>query len=107
MGIVEDLDPVRQQPIGVQVAHRELYEQICETALEDVCPNDVQTTWWRVLAKPEVRRQTSVYRLASYFLHMKARPKKIPEASRDGLYVLGLLPSKEFFEHPTAARRTP
>jgi hypothetical protein len=87
-----------------EVHDRELYQQICETALEEVCPNDVQTTWWRVLAKPEVRRQISVYRLASYLLHLKARPKKIPEASRDGLYLLGLLPSKEFFEHPTPAQ---
>lgn len=87
-----------------EVHDRELYQEICETALAELCPNDVQTTWWRVLAKPEVRRQLSVYRLASYFLHLKARPKKIPETSRDGLYLLGLLPSKQFFEHPTPAQ---
>jgi hypothetical protein len=87
-----------------EVQDRELYQEICETALAEVCPNDVQSSWWQVLAKPEVRRQISVYRLASYFLHLKAKPKKIPEASRDGLYLLGLLPSKEFFEHPTPAQ---
>ncbi len=37
----------------------------------------------------------------SYFLHLKSMPKHIPEASRDGLYLLGLLPSKEFFDKST------
>lgn len=87
-----------------EVRDRELYQEICETAFAEVCPNDVQTNWWRVLGRPEVRRQISVYRLAAYFLFLQAKPKKIPDASRDGLYLLGLLPSKEFFEHPTPAQ---
>ena len=43
-------------------------------------------------------------RLASYFLYLKNKPKQIPESSRDGLFLLGLLPSREFFDRPTPAQ---
>lgn len=86
-----------------EVQDRDLYREICRIAKETLCPNDVQTHWWTVLSKPEVMRQLSVFRLASYFVFLESKPKQIPEASRDGLYLLGLLPSKGFFEHATPA----
>ena len=87
----------------VEVQDRDLYREICAIAEATVCPNDVQTQWWSVLAKPEVMRQLSVQRLASYFVFLESQPKQIPEASRDGLYLLGLLPSRSFFERSSPA----
>jgi len=84
-----------------EIRDRDLYKEVCETAFKELCPNEVLRKWWGVLERTEVSRQISVYRLASYFLHLKAKPKQIPEASRDGLYLLGLLPSKEFFDKST------
>ena len=49
-------------------------------------------------------RQVSVFRLASYYLYLKSKSKQIPEASRNGLFHLGILPSKEFFEHASPAQ---
>jgi hypothetical protein len=86
-----------------EVQDHDLYREICAIAKESLCPNDVQTHWWSVLARPEVMRQLSVYRLASYFVFLESHPKQIPETSRDGLYLLGLLPSKSFFERSTPA----
>lgn len=87
-----------------EVRDRDIYQEICEIASSSVCPNEVLKRWWQVLARADVRRQISVYRLASYLLYLKGRPGKIPEASREGLFHLGLLPSKEFFEHSTPAQ---
>lgn len=82
-----------------EVRDRDLYDQICQLASDTLCPNKVQNDWWSVLKKADVRRQLSVYRLASYVLYLQSRPKHIPDASREGLFHLGLLPAKEFFEH--------
>jgi hypothetical protein len=82
-----------------EVRDRDLYQAICDAARKELCPNTVQETWWDVLSRTEVSRLISVYRLAAYFLYLNGRAKHIPEASRDGLYLLGLLPSKEFFDH--------
>ena len=86
-----------------EVRDRDLYQEICEIAFRDVCPNEVLKRWWHVLELTEARRQISVYRLASYLLYLKSKPKQIPEAPRDGLFQLGLLPSRKFFEHATPA----
>ncbi|MEQ1907443.1 MAG: hypothetical protein ABMA15_01385 [Vicinamibacterales bacterium] len=86
-----------------EVQDHDLYKEICALAKATLCPNDVQTHWWAVLARPEAMRQLSVHRLASYFVFLESQPKQIPEASRDGLYLLGLLPSKGFFERSTPA----
>lgn len=87
----------------VEVQDHDLYREICATAHETLCPNDVQTHWWTVLGRPDVMRQLSVQRLASYFVFLESRPKQIPEASRDRLYLLGLLPSRSFFERSSPA----
>jgi len=87
-----------------EVRDRDLYQEICEIAFGSVCPNEVLKRWWQVLERTDAKRQISVYRLASYLLYLKGRPGQIPEASRDGLFHLGLLPSNEFFEHSTPAR---
>ncbi len=89
-----------------EIRDRDLYKQVCETAFKELCPNEVLRKWWGVLARTDVSRQISLYRLAAYFLHLKEKPKQIPEASRDGLYLLGLLPSKEFFDHSTPVQLT-
>ncbi len=81
-----------------------VYQEICRLAEATVCPNKVQTDWWSVLSKAEVIRQVSVFRLASYYLFLLSKPRHIPDASRDGLYHLGLLPSREFFEHASPAQ---
>ena len=87
-----------------EIRDRDLYKEVCETALRELCPNEVLLKWWGVLERTDVSRQISLYRLAAYFLYLKGRPKQIPEASRDGLYLLGLLPSKEFFDHATQSQ---
>lgn len=81
-----------------EVRDRDLYLEICRVAEETVCPNKVQLDWWAVLRKGDVIRQTSVFRLASYYLYLRSKSKQIPDASRNGLYHLGLLPAREFFE---------
>ncbi|GDX92033.1 hypothetical protein LBMAG46_20400 [Planctomycetia bacterium] len=86
-----------------EVRDRDLYQEICNIALSTVCPNEVLKRWWQVLEQTDARRQISVFRLASYFLYVKGRPGQIPDASREGLFHLGLLPSKEFFENSTPA----
>jgi|GEM_PF-2889328 len=86
-----------------EVRDRDLYREICELALSIVCPNEVLKHWWQVLERADAGRQISVFRLASYLLYLKSRPKQIPEASREGLFHLGLLPSTEFFENSTPA----
>lgn len=87
-----------------EVRDIELYREICELGREALCPNRVQSDWWLVLSKMEVSRQVSVHRLASYYLFLKSKAKHIPEASREGLYHLGLLPSREFFEHASQSQ---
>jgi hypothetical protein len=87
-----------------EIRDRDLYHEICRLAETTVCPNKVQTDWWSVLSKAEVIRQVSVFRLASYYLFLLSKPRHIPDASRDGLYHLGLLPSREFFEHASPAQ---
>ncbi len=86
-----------------EVRDRDLYQEICEIAFATVCPNEVLKRWWQVLERTDARRQISVFRLASYLLYLKGRPGQIPEASREGLFHLGLLPSREFFENSTPA----
>jgi hypothetical protein len=87
-----------------EVRDRDLYREICEAAFAELCPNEVLQRWWGVLERTEASRQISVYRLASYFQYLKSKSKQVPEASREGLFLLGLLPSREFFEHATPAQ---
>jgi hypothetical protein len=87
-----------------RVRDRDLYQTICKRAADELCPNEVLKDWWKVLAKAEVMRQTSVYRLAAYYLYLASRGRQLPQASREGLHLLGLLPSREFFEHASPAQ---
>ena len=61
-----------------EVRDRDLYLEICRLAEETVCPNKVQLDWWSVLRKSDVIRQTSVFRLASYYLYLRSKSKQIP-----------------------------
>jgi hypothetical protein len=44
-------------------------------------------------------RQLSVRRLAEYLLYLDSNKQRLPDAAREGLYILGLLPSHTFFDH--------
>ena len=44
-------------------------------------------------------RQVSVRRLAEYILYLHSNKQRLPDAAREGLYILGLLPSHAFFDH--------
>jgi hypothetical protein len=81
------------------VRDRDLYLAICDRAEAELCPNAVLSAWWKVLRRPEVMRQLSVHRIALYFLTLEADKKRLPHVSREALYLLGLLPSRTFFEH--------
>jgi hypothetical protein len=87
-----------------EIRDHDLYLGVCEKSLKEICPNEVLKRWWNLLRRPEIIRQTSVYRLASYYLYVKGRPAEVPDASRDGVYLLGLLPSRAMFEQPTASQ---
>lgn len=87
-----------------EVRDRDLYREICEMALGEICPNDVQRDWWITLGKLDVMRHLSVQRLANYHQYVASHPRRIPEAARDGLYLLGMLPSREFFERASVVQ---
>src|SRR5206468_1898609 len=87
-----------------QVRDRDLYQAICRFAENALCPNQALKDWWSVLAKAEVMRQVSVSRLAEYGLFLQGGRARLPQASREGLYLLGLLPSREFFEHASRSQ---
>lgn len=84
------------------VRDRDLYVAICDRAETDLCPNAVLSLWWKVLRRPEVMRQLSVHRMALYFLALEAEKKRLPQVSREAFHLLGLLPSRTFFEHASA-----
>ena len=80
-----------------EVRDRDLYHEICKCAKYQLCPNEVQDKWWKVLDHAHLAREISVYRLASYFLYIQAQVANIPDASKEGLHLLGMLPSRTFF----------
>ena len=78
-----------------------LYEALCIRAHRDFSPNQSLAEWWTVLRKADIRRQISVRRLAEYCLLLQDNKGRLPDAAREGLYVLGMLPSRSFFGHPS------
>lgn len=79
-----------------------LYETLCIRAQRDLSPNQSLAEWWTVLRKKaDIRRQISVRRLAEYCLLLQDNKNRLPDAAREGLYLLGMLPSRSFFGHPS------
>ena len=79
-----------------------LYEALCLRAEKNLSPNQSLAEWWTVLRKKaEIRRQISVRRLAEYCLLLQENRNRLPEAAREGLYLLGMLPSRSFFGRPS------
>lgn len=84
-----------------EIEDRAIYQAICDHAVGTVCPNEVLKRWWAVLRRKEVARHISVYRLALYWIYVAESKGQIPEASREGLFLLGLLPSRTVFDQST------
>jgi hypothetical protein len=86
------------------VRDHNLYASLCNRCRRELSPNQVLAEWWQMLARKEVMRQLSVRRLAEYAVALIAEKARLPEAAREYLYVLGLLPSKTFFDQPSRAQ---
>lgn len=76
-----------------------LYSTLCTFAETQFCPNQALASWWVVLKRRETMRQISVRRLANYCIFLGENAGRLPEATREGLYLLGLLPARSFFDH--------
>jgi hypothetical protein len=83
------------------VKDHDLYQGLCRKGLAELGPNEVLTAWWKLLMRRDVERQLSVRRLAEYLIYLQANKKSLPEAARTGLYILGMLPSRTFFDSAT------
>ncbi len=57
-----------------------------------------------MLNRKDIMRQVSVRRLAEYVLYLRQNNTRLPEAAREGLYILGMLPSRTFFDHISAGQ---
>lgn len=89
----------------VSVLDQHLYRLVCELGTQNLSPNQVLLDWWsNVLGRVDMVRQIPVHRLAAYYLALEAQSQRLPEASRECLHHLGLLPSREFFERASPAQ---
>ena len=95
LGTFHRFAPVRDQHV---------YAALCARTEQELSPNQVLAEWWKVLARRDIMRQVSVRRLAEYSLYLGRNNKRLPEAAREGLYILGMLPSRTFFDHPSSAQ---
>jgi hypothetical protein len=93
LGTFHRFAPIRDQ---------HLYQTLCERARRDLAPNQVLAAWWDVMARREIMRQLSVRRLAEYVLYLNSNTQRLPDAAREGLYILSLLPSHTFFDHASS-----
>jgi hypothetical protein len=86
------------------VRDHNLYAALCARCRADLGPNQVLAEWWNVLARKDVMRQLSVRRLAEYAVYLTNNKERLPEAAREALYILGMLPSKTFFNHASSGQ---